>query len=235
MRALNLFLALLQCLVPYVLSRLGLDLSMGPQPPIVPAGYAFSIWGLIYLANVLFALYALSRRDPLFDRLLPLTAQAYLGTCLWLVLAWQELHWLSVACMLWLLAVTLRAHFAVVAERHRLRGRERALLETAISVFAGWISIATFANVATALARTGMPGAGPVGACVMLVVAAALASAVILASRGNVLYGCTLLWAFAGIVVANGLNPVGATAAAMAALVVGLLIWRGERYPAGSS
>jgi len=70
-----------------------------------------------------------------------------------------------------------------------------------ISIFFGWITVATFANMTVALKVSGQPD--PAISYVALSLAAILAAVYAYASRGNLPYLATLVWGLAGIFVAN--------------------------------
>lgn len=94
-------------------------------------------------------------------------------------------------------------------------------------VFAGWVTVATFANTAAALKRSGRLDVGlseQAWTVLMLLAAGVIAAAVVRVSRGNAWYAGTIVWALVAIVVANltrGPDPlVAATAGAVALGVV---------------
>ena len=179
------------------------------EPLIVPAGYAFIIWALIYGGSVAYGAYQVlpSQHDhPLFRRIGWYTASTFLGTCAWLVCARFGQTWLTVVCILWM-AASLAPAFASLP-----RGGEetplamRWLVIMPLSVFMGWLSVAVFANTAAALKRSGWLDAGMPEAnwtALMLLAAGALAAWVTLATRGNAFYAFTIVWALVAIVVAN--------------------------------
>ncbi len=77
----------------------GYDPSQFPvyneSPAILPAGYAFSIWGLIYLWLILHAAFGLWKRsaDPAWDATrVPLTVSLAIGA-IWLAVAVRDPVW----------------------------------------------------------------------------------------------------------------------------------------------
>jgi hypothetical protein len=126
--------------------------------------------------------------------------------------------WLTVACIVWMLASLLPAFFRV-ARQPRLTAGGRWCVAVPLGVFAGWVTAATFANTAAALKVSGWLDVGltEVGWTVVMLVAAGLLGVVAtVRARGSASYGGTLAWAFAAIAVANlhrGPNPAVAAVA----------------------
>jgi hypothetical protein len=194
------------------------------EPRIVPAGYAFVIWTLIYGGCVGYGLYQFGagrRDDPLLRRMGWFTASAFLGTCAWLVFARFNLTWLTVVCIVWMLASLAGAFRPLLHVGRPLTAAEHWLVLMPVSVFLGWVTVATFANTAAALKRSGWLDAG-MGeqnwTVLMLLAASAIASAVVVVSRGNLWYAGTIAWALVAIVVANVYRDPDRTVAAVAAL-----------------
>lgn len=248
-QALNLILALAQPVVTVLCFATGTSFdeatrSEVAEPPIIPAGYTFTIWTLIYAGAVAYGVYQARpalREDPLLRRIGVATASTFLGTSAWLVAARFRLEWMTVACIVWMmasLAVVLRAFAREGAPR---TPAERWLVAAPLSLFAGYVTAATFANAAAVLKDSGVigPGASETAWSVALLLAAGVIGAwATLATRGNAAYALAIVWALGGIVVANTVErgenwPVAAAACSMAALVAAALAWaRIARPPA---
>ncbi|WP_329792846.1 hypothetical protein V1227_13350 [Lentzea sp. DG1S-22] len=154
------------------------------EPAIVPAGYAFSIWGLVEALCLAYAVWALVTRTPgqqVRDRLARPLSVVFAGFTLWLVAAEVEPVWSTVAVFVVMVTALLKAlstalrHAADIARWHRA---PRVLLWSMLGVYTGWSSVAIWVNLTTALAESGAPVDGPVGvawALVAVVVAAAQA------------------------------------------------------------
>ncbi len=218
------------------------------EPPIVPAGYAFSIWGVIIALALGYAIWALPRRRPgveLRDRLAVPLALVFTGFSLWLVAAELEPRWTTlvillgmVACLLWALRIALTAR-AEIAGWSRAG---RALLWGTLGLYTGWASIAAWINLTTALASSGAPitgTAGVLGQLAVLAGAGAMAVAVLIASRGLLPYAAAVAWAFIAVTVgaARAGEPVLAAmaVAGLAAVLVTLVVVRRRRPAEGSS
>jgi hypothetical protein len=215
------------------------------EPPIVPAGYAFVIWAFIYAGAVAYGVFQAlpaQRTNPLFRRIGLFTATALLATSAWLALARFGQTWGTVACMVMIagsLAVVFRE---LIRHPGPFTPWERRLVVVPFSVFTGWVSVALFANTAAALRVAGLHNVGlpeETWTVLMLLTAGGLGAGVTFASRGNVAYALTLVWALTAIVVANVEREprpaVAAVAGAMAALIAGtLLVARALPLPAGA-
>jgi len=172
----------------------------------VPAGYVFSIWGLIYLALIAFtAAQALSSAaEAVLAPVRPLFVLSCIANGAW-IFAWHFLQLgLSVLLMLTLLgsliAIYRRLQLVSVAT---LRPLVRRALFVPMSLYLGWICVATIANVSALLAKLGWGGApltGPTWAAVMMVVATGII--LTLALRFNdAIPPLVAIWAFVGIMV----------------------------------
>jgi hypothetical protein len=241
-QGLNLVLAIAQPVTTYLCFARGTsydDATRGGagEPTIVPAGYAFIIWTLIYGGAVAYGVFQAlpaQRENRLLRTVGFYTAGAFLGTCTWLVMARLGQTWLTVACIFWMLACLAAAFAPLARAGAALTRAERMFVLMPVSVFIGWVTVACFANTAAALKNQGLADAGlsETGWTVILLLAAgAVAARVTLASRGNAWYALTIVWALVGIVVANLVrvpNPVVAAVAGAMALVVSLALLRGR-------
>ncbi|MFD5828283.1 hypothetical protein [Lentzea sp. NPDC060358] len=247
-RLLLLVLAAAQVASPLVVTALGgseFRTSDRPgEPPIVPAGYAFSIWGLVEALCLAYALWALVTRSPgheVRDRLARPLSVVFAGFTVWLVAAELEPVWSTVAVFVVMLAGLLAA--VRIALRHRAeiarwRRAPRVLLWSTLGVYTGWSTVAIWVNLTTALTESGAPITGPAGvAGQVAVLAGATATAVVLLRRtsGLLSYGLAVAWALVAVVVATvqAGQPVLAAIAVVALVVVAAATaWFRSRRPA---
>lgn len=126
-----------------------------------------------------------------------------------------------------------------------LSGRDNTWLRVPFSVYFGWITVATIANVTTLLVGLGWNGFGlsePAWMIIILIVGAAIAIATTLRNR-DFFYGLVPVWAYLGILLKHltifeGAYPavIGVTIAAIVAFLVtlGYIVGRGRKQiPAG--
>jgi len=196
---------------------------------VVPAGYVFGIWGLIYLGLAAFTVYQAlpgRRADPLLRRLGWLPALTGALNVAWILLWHGEAFALTVPVMVALLATLVAIEVVLRGGGGARTGAERWAVAVPFSIYLGWITVATIANVAAALASLGFTGLGaapPLIAAAVLLVGLAIACATVLRFRDPA-YGCVIVWAYAGIVVKESGSPPVAIVAGVAAVVVAVLV-----------
>lgn len=209
---------------------------------LAPGSPAFSIWSVVYTGLVAGAVrqaLPAQRRDP---------RQRRLG---WWVLASMVLNavWIGVVqagavALRVVVIVALLATLAVVLVRMGERppsGRvERLVVDGTLGLYLGWVSVATAANVAAALASAGLtepPGGPDVWAVLVLAVVALLGLVVARYSGGRLGIALAMAWGLIWIAVARltdePSSPTTAVAAALAAGVVlgSAVLVRARRSP----
>jgi hypothetical protein len=196
---------------------------------VIPAGYVFAIWGLIYVLLAAFTAYQArpsKRDDPVLRSLGWLPALSGVLNTVWLLLFQYEVFALTVPVMVGLLLTLIAIHLRLWAHREALHGTAYWLVRAPFSVYLGWITVATIANVAQAGAALGFDGFGIapdlIAAVVLLV---GLAIAVRFVTRfGDAAYGLVIVWAYIGILVKEIDTPVVAAVAGIAAAIVAVLV-----------
>lgn len=195
----------------------------------VPAGYVFSIWGLIYLALGAFAVYQAlpaQRENPHLRRIGYLFALSCVANSAWIFLWHYEFFELTLVAMFGLLLSLIAIYLRLDIGRAQVSTTEKWLVHIPFSIYLGWITVATIANVTAVLYYLNWDGLGirpEVWAVIMLVVGAGIASAVSI-SRGDVAYVLVIVWAFAGIAVKQANTPIVAITAGLMALIVALTL-----------
>jgi len=210
---------------------------------VIPAGYVFSIWGLIYLLLAAFTIdQARPSRstDPTLRRMGWLPVVAGVLNALWVLLFQYEWFVVTVPVMIGLLITLIWINASTFADRGRLAGSARWTVRLPFSVYLGWITIATIANIAQALQAVGVtvdPTVAPVIAAGVLTVGVAIALTFVW-RFADVAYGAVVVWAYIGVAVKEVATPVVAGAAlAGAVLVAGLVLWTifARRAPSAST
>jgi hypothetical protein len=216
------------------------EVSAGFQVYFVPAGYVFSIWGLIYVGLVLYAIYQAlpaQRDNPRLHATSYLFALSCLANITWLFLWHYEYFVLTLVAMVALLLLLIAIYLRLGIGRTAVSTAERWLVQLPFSIYLGWISVATIANVTSVLDYLNWGGWGlspEIWTVIMLLVGVGLVLAMAL-TRGDVAYGLVIIWAFAGIAVKHGGTPFVASAAWIAVglvvlvLVIGLFFNRRAR------
>ena len=238
----NLITALLALIVNILATSLPLngqntgEISDRFQVYFVPAGYVFSIWGVIYLGWIAFIIFQLQpsqKKNPRLRRLGYWFALSNLANAAWLICWHYNLFGLSVIVMLSLLGLLIASYLRLDVNRSPVKPVEYWSVDVLFSVYLGWITVATVANITDWLYLVGWDGIGvqaQTWAIIMLVVASLLGLAMAL-TRQDVGYLLVLVWAFAGIAVKQISAPTVVltawiAAAAMLGLAIYILIWR---------
>jgi len=190
-----------------------------------PAGLTFAIWGPIFLGLLAFAVYQAlpAQRGPRHDRLFWPFLLGNLLNVSWL-LAFQSLNFgLSVGIMLALLLSLIWLYLTVRGLKPQ--GAELLTLQLPASLYLGWISVATIANITASLVSIGVTqgllGLGAQAWSAVLVVIAALIGVFFLARFRDYAFAVVLLWSFYGVYAARPeVNTVVIAVALAAALLV---------------
>ena len=169
----------------------------------VPEGYVFSIWGIIYLGLIAFVIYQLmpgQKEDALIEKIAPGFWVANLANTAWIFLWHYEFFPLTLVAMLTLLASLLYVYLQI-SGFGELTGGQKWFVKLPFSIYLGWISVATVANVSQVLFDAKWSGWGlspELWTVIMLVVAAVLGLAMRWRER-DWAYGLVLVWALVGI------------------------------------
>ena len=209
----------------------------------VPAGYVFSIWGLIYLALIGFAVFqALPAQQD--NRAVRATGWWFAVSCLanslW-ILFWQYgFYPLTMAMML-----TLLASLIVIYRRLAALGKAdtatRWLVRFPFSLYLGWITVATVANASAVLVDLGWDGSplSPVTWTVAMIAVAAALSLLMSYRHRDLTYSGVVVWALAGILLKQmAYAPiVAACGLAIGAIVLGAVAshWRRPALALGTA
>ncbi len=209
--------------------RLTGALSDGIPNLFVPAGLTFSIWGVIYLLLLLFTiaqargLFSAGQDGPeATQRIGWLFALSSVANVAWLLLWHYELIGLSVLAMLVILGSVLAVYVRLRTGRTHAGSAERWLFRVPFSVYLGWITVATIANVTAFLVKAGWNGFGlrPDVWAVAVIVVAALITVAVLATRRDAGYGLVVLWALAGIVIKRSADSSAASHVVFVAAII---------------
>ncbi len=198
------------------------------QTLITPAGWAFSIWGALYLGSLVFSLlqFTASGRDSaLFAALRWPAAGAFLGNALWAT--WVQLGDIDAVSTLIIfgsLVSILIAYRRIAAWTAPLSAAERWGAILPLSALASWLTAASIVNVAATLRYYGVdaaPDVAPLISAAIIGVGGLIAAAALARGKGNPPFALVFLWALAAIFAAGGQEAAAvAVAAAIAAILV---------------
>lgn len=197
-----------------------------------PAGYTFSIWGLIYTALIAFAVYQarpIERSRSFLTRIGWLFVLSSLFNGAWIA-AWHYGYYtVSVLLMLLLLLTLIAIYLRLNIGRRdpNLPWQDKLFYQAPFSLYLGWITVATIANIASVVNYLGWGGFGiaePIWAMIMIG-AAVIVAALLLVNRRNLAYAGVLVWALFGIrasAAASGEAALAIVAVGAALLIAGL-------------
>ena len=195
------------------------------DPPAQPAGYAFSIWLVIYLWLILGTGFGLLNRhsDAEWDRARwPLIVSLVLGAA-WIPVAQLSPFWATV--MIWVMLIAALRAMVTAGTRDRLWQR------TPIALYAGWLTAASCVALALMLAGHGILG-GTAAAVLALLLALGLAGVMQLRRPDSPEYAGAVIWALIGVAVSNA-SPLNATVLGLSLVGILLLGWIALRCTLG--
>jgi translocator protein len=213
--------------------------------PITPAGYVFSIWGLIYLGLIGYIGYQATpgqKTNQRLRRIGPWFILSCIANISWILL-WHYNHYkftlIAMLGLLWSLIMIVRqldrdlvAWNELIDNGQQPSTAEFALVDLPFRVYLGWISVATIVNTTVVLYDAGWKGFGidpQVWTTLLLGVGAALAAGQAWLRR-DAAFPLVVAWAFAGVALKQPPGalaiPAGWTAAAASAAAAGTTVFR---------
>jgi len=196
---------------------------------IIPANYAFAIWGLIYLGLFTFAIYQLlpnHRYDADLRNIGYLLVIALVAQSIWVYLFLSRLFAVSVIAILLILLPLIVAYSRLGIGKKRVSQSKKWCVYFPISIYLGWISVATVVNVASALYFQGWNGWGisPELWTAMMLLVAGIIAAVIVIQRQDFAYAGVTIWALVAIALKHWNNSLVRNVALTLATVLVFLI-----------
>ncbi len=198
----------------------------------VPAGYVFSIWSVIYVALIGYAIYQAmpaQRTNPRLRSIGYLFVLSNIANSVWIFLWHYEYFAATLAVMVLLLLTLIAIYRRLNQDDWTPTTAEKWLVKIPFSIYLGWITVATIANATSLLDYIGWGGFGiapEVWAVIMLVVATAVGLLFSLREH-DIAYVLVLIWAFVGIAVSQWDTPMVAWTALAMAAVLGLSLLAG--------
>ncbi len=162
----------------------------------VPAGYVFSIWGVIYLGIIIYLISMFVNFKKEDMTIAPYVIISSLANTAWIFMWHYKLLYISVIFMLIILASLIM--IAIKLNKPEISSAKKI----PFNIYLGWISVASIANIAGALYTASWNGFGispEIWSAIMIVIATVLA--VIALVKKNVAYPLVILWALIGIVI----------------------------------
>jgi hypothetical protein len=194
---------------------------------VIPAGYVFAIWGVIYLGLTAFTIYqAVRSAEPIVRRLGWLPAMTGILNTAWLLLFHYEAFVATVPVMLALLVTLIAIHFRLWSMRDQLGRLTTWVVRVPFSIYLGWITVATIANIAQTLDSVGFDGFGITPEWIatgVLLLGLAIAARFVWEFR-DAAYGLVIVWAYTGIAVKESATAIVPWVAGIGAVAIGLMV-----------
>jgi len=178
---------------------------------VTPAGFTFAIWGIIYVLLLVFVVYQVlpkNRDKPFLQQIGLLFALSGACNVSWLFLWHYGQVTYSLVLMFALLASLILIYLRLDIGRAAVSLKEMVCVHLPFSVYLGWISIATIANVSVALTAVGWDGWGIESSswAVAIICVALLLSLAMLAARKDIAFSFVVAWALIGILAKQSGN-----------------------------
>jgi len=193
------------------------------DPPVQPAGYAFGIWGVIYLWLIAMGGYGawMRRADAAWDATRPPLIVSLAVGAVWLPVAQASAVWATV--LIWAM---LGGALVALA---RAPDRDAWWLRAPLGLYAGWLTAASAVSLGLLAPGWGVPPFGPVGWAYLAPGVGLVVGAATLLRRASLTYGLAIAWALVAVTVRNGASPLGAFAALAALGILALTLARLRR------
>lgn len=200
----------------------------------VPAGITFSIWSIIYILLGIFAIYQAkdlfkSEKEelPFLEKIGFFFILSSIANVLWIFFWHYEQVAISLLVMIVLFISLLALYLRLEIGKTDVTKQEKNFIHLPISVYFGWITTATIANVTALLVSVNWDGFGiaeEIWAIVILAVAAVIYVLTVI-TRNDIAYGLVGVWSTLGIVLKQIIEaPVVGYTALVVMIVIGLAI-----------
>jgi len=196
---------------------------------ITPAGYVFSIWGIIYILLGVFVVYQELPRERSSDyhkKIGWLFALSSVINIAW-IFVWQfESLILSVALIFALLLTLITIYLRLNIGRSKVKSGERLAVHLPFSVYLGWITIASIADVAVTLTAYNWDGFGisPETWAIIVVTVALVITLFMLGLRRDIAYALVVIWALVGVGVNHSNNQTVVMLTEIASIIVTIAV-----------
>lgn len=216
------------------------DLSDQYPNFFVPAGYVFSIWGIIYIGLIAYVIWqALPKQmdNPRLQAIAPLFVLSCLANIAWLFSFHYYQFGLSMVMMIVLLGLLILCYLRLGTGVTPVSAAETWLARVPFSIYLGWITVATVANATQWLVSVGIRdflGISEAAWAAIMIAIASIIGMLMFVRHRDTAYLLVLAWAFAGIGVKQATVPAVSIPAwiatlAMAALALATLFIRRPR------
>lgn len=183
------------------------DVSDAYPNLFAPAAVTFSIWGVIYTLLAAYTIY----QTGIFHKKIPASTGPLMAdintfyiissaaNMLW-IFSWHY-HLIGISVIFMLIILYCLIKIAAITKRQQLSAKETFLIRVPFSVYFGWITVATIANITALLVSINWDGFGltdQTWTVIVLLVGAAIGLFRML-KDSDTIYGLVFIWAYSGI------------------------------------
>lgn len=195
---------------------------------ITPAGYVFSIWGVIYVLLGIFVVFQAlpSQNGKAFHKQISyLFVLSSVCNIVWILLWQYKYITLSMIAIFALLITLIMIYLHLRIGKSSVSSGERFAVHLPFSTYLGWITIATIADVAAALVSVNWNGLGlsPTNWAILVIVVALAIISLVIVTRRDIAYSLVAIWALIGIAANQGRYPNVAATAEISAIIVAVV------------
>jgi len=183
-----------------------------------PEGFSFSIWGLIYLGLAGFVIWQAlpaQRNNQVIASIGALFVANCLTNAAWILVWHYELLWLSALLMIAILFTLVRIYQALENSVAAASPAEQTFLHLPFSVYTGWITVATIANLSALQTGMGWDNSwlGIIDWTLLKLAVAGAIGATVILRKGDIAFVLVIAWAAFGIAIKQVATPEVAGAA----------------------
>lgn len=192
---------------------------------VIPSSYAFSIWNILFLGSLIFAIiHALPKyhQDSLFSKVGWLAALAFFGNALWEI--YVPLYGFTVISLL-IISVMILSPLLVIMDFLKKEQDSRWFFIPLV-MLCGWVSVATFVNISVMALFLGFNPfmLTETTQAIIVILSAGLITIFFAYYFNEVFYNICVLWGFVGIYMANAEQSTSIAFLALALGIAGFLI-----------
>lgn len=183
------------------------ELSDKYRTPITPAGYTFSVWGLIYFCQAVYSVYQAlpnQRDDEKLNRIAPWVSLAFALNGSWLIVFSFEYLWAGLFVIVGYLLSLLRTYLLLDPKYLEPQGSSATTILCVWLAFSSnlaWVTVATLLNTTIAFTAT-FEATSPTAVldwCIGLIFLAVFITSYYTVIRADPMYTAVTIWAFVGI------------------------------------
>lgn len=211
---------------------------------LVASGYAFAIWGVIFLLDLIYGVWQATgtrKTDDTLTRIAPYSAGGFALTAAWMPLFSMGLYWLCLVVIFGSLFCLVRSARILSHDSTPQKG-QWLWAWTPLSLHAGWLSVAAFLNLAQVIVAYRLLSTTDMLPWSLALFAAAAALLLFLNQRmrGNIDYAGAAVWGLVAVYVKqSGWDLRGADIAAWVALGIAIVLaaqtlWLRMRFAGGA-